>query len=1747
MKRSLLARVLALMLALTMVVGVVPATVFATETDNTENIEPAENKPEGTGEGTGEDEIEIIDEGDDEIIDEGDDEIIDEGDDEIIDEGDDEIIDEGDDEIIDEGDDEIIDEGDDEIIDEGDDEIIDEGDEEIVEEGADGTGAAFDVDAATDAQLLAYVQALEGDAYAAFMNALTTEQQNRISQLLVNPTVEEPATHTVFSKTDTVIAPGVTQSIRFAYAADGKQMAYYALTADVTRDDVIVQTSYKEQYVNKNFGMEKLTNQIAYADALHTDKHSDRYISDYYKVVGGVNASFYNMTTGQPSGVTYLDGVQIGESASYNNFFAILKDGTAVIDYTKNLNDDYRANIWQACAGSQVLVWEGKDITANINGSYNTDRHSRTCVGITADGQVVMMSLDGRQEPFSCGGTMHELAQIMLELGCVSAINLDGGGSTTFAARQAGANDVTIVNRPSDGSERSISSGLIIASLAAPSDVFDRATLTPENNYVTPGSTVSIAAKGVSPAGTAAEIPAEAVWQLADSTMGTVEEGVFTSNGTTGDAVVQMVYNDTVVGSATIHVVVPEKLAFNSDIITVPYGKTVTLGITATYGLNEVALKQGDVKFTLEDEAMGVIDGLSFTATADEAAFEGGAITVALVMDETICGTAQLSFGKGSEVVMDFEDNDIGDMYIVTGYPQYGPMGSKKDENGNFYYNGQNELGRVYIADASNGKVHDGNYALAVECDYSQAYETGYHMLTMQGFEFTVPANAQTLGMWIYLPELEELSGTSMRICGKTEGSTSYDVSSPWLWDNCEPYGWENDGWRYLTMDISGYSKAITFSYMQLYICDRDNADVNYYFADHASVNGKFTYYFDNFTVDYSSAVDDREAPVFSSVVYVDEFTNDAPELNGQSTTSNVLSFTATVADRAADNASGMDASSVKAYIDGAVVSHSYVNGKIVIPETLLADGVHTIRFEASDKMGNLSYAERQITVKADSGLNTVSVVPQDPDAHKILIGSVYWVDLVAKVAQKIDAVTVKLNLNSVSQWELDHMVVTPGFAATYSVDEITNNATIKITRTGEVADGTTVLAQLPIRTWESTITQYEGYEDQTPQKLWERKIIWPQDIKLSADYGVISFTDGTTGSFSMAPLAVLTELYGNYAELNGNGDYANKKSWHIHTVEPVADKAASCTEDGYTGRSVCAVCNSPVVWGTKQAATGHNFELVDGVLKCVCGELFNGEKDGKVYADGVAAQGWVGDSYYNDGVKITGLQLIDGFYYDFGEDGICAGQLKYTGLIEKEEGLFYAKFGELFSGWVLVGDKDYYFGEDFKAVGGTNVRINGYIYSFDENFVLVKGMWTKNSEGRIRYVWADEAIAKAFREIDGKLYCFDANGWLLTGDQYVRFTHGDPYTMYYITDDGVVLGKMEGFSGLHKSSAGVFMVENGEAQYAGLVKDAEGNFYYISSSRKAVVSTAYSVGEAKTNGLLPAGRYEFDAEGKMINPPVQPETPDPENPNPDNPDQPEVPDLKQGLVVDEDGEIRFYVDGVAQYAGLVQDAEGNYYYINSSKQAVKNCSYSIGAAKTNGLLPAGTYAFGADGKMINAPKDEPETPDPEQPQLKQGLVVDEDGEVRFYKDGVAQYAGLVQDADGNYYYINSSKQAVKNCEYSIGAAKTNGLLPAGTYTFGADGKMVNVPKDEPETPDPEQPQLKQGLVVDEDGEIRFYKDGVAQYAGVVQDAEGNLYYINSSKKAVKNCSYGIGAARTNGLIPAGTYQFGADGKMITK
>jgi exopolysaccharide biosynthesis protein len=110
-------------------------------------------------------------------------------------------------------------------------------------------------------------------------------------------------------------------------------------------------------------------------------------------------------------------------------------------------------------AGPRLLT-AGKPVeaeAASYADSFYKARHPRTALGWRSDGKFVLVTVDGRQPQKSVGMTIPELAALMHELGCVEALNLDGGGSTTMVVSGK------VVNSPSDATgERAVSDALLL-------------------------------------------------------------------------------------------------------------------------------------------------------------------------------------------------------------------------------------------------------------------------------------------------------------------------------------------------------------------------------------------------------------------------------------------------------------------------------------------------------------------------------------------------------------------------------------------------------------------------------------------------------------------------------------------------------------------------------------------------------------------------------------------------------------------------------------------------------------------------------------------------------------------------------------------------------------------------------------------------------------------------------------------------------------------------------------------------------------------------------------------------------------------------------------------------------------------------------------------------------------------------------------------------------------------------------------
>lgn len=1508
----------------------------------------------------------------------------------------------------------------------------------------------------------------------------------------------------VTDKTST-LAKGVTQDLYTVYDKDGNQVKMFAATMDMSVDSVKLYTSYKGMD-NNTYGMSKLTEQVS----AFTQKAEAG--DSYYQgtVVAGINASYYNMINGKPSGVFVMNGNDVtGNDKSA--YFAVMNDGSVKIGRAEDYATD-KGNIKEALGIYKMLVYDG-EIVLSDSDQKSTQKYPRQTIGITADNKVIILTADGNQAPESVGLTLMEQAQVMLDLGCVWAGHLDGGGSATYGSKAEGSDDFAIVNKPSDGSERSISSGFLVVSTEAVSNSFDHVSMSVADEYVTSGTSTEINVSGVSASGNAADIPEDITYSAEH---GTVQDGIYTAGNETGTDTITAYYNGQAVGSVSVNVVIPDKIAFSGDTITVPFGKTVDLELKATYGVNNVKIKDSDIDFSLAESAIGTISGMQFTA-GDGTVTES--MVTATIVGTDISDSAKIVLGKGSEVAVDFEDGTTNGFGLT--YKNY-----------NYYLPNS----KVSVATAENGKVHNGKYSLALNIDYSNSLESGYQMIALyQNGKDYVGLGAKSVGMWMYIPDeyvglwgrwvISPISGVS------DDGNINYRDDSITGGNMDGKKGttgvvstFNESGWHYVSLDLSKYQGASLrdgYYLFQFYISDRDGATYNYYFKNQHNVNGNYTIYVDDITFDYSDAVEDREAPVFGDMTYATTNMSDAAVLkDGADINSAKVDFSASVTDdMSKKNYTGIDVNSAKAFVDGNEVDATYNNGIISMKQSAtFTNGQHKVKFTISDKQGNSSSIIRTINI-SQSTEASVQLIAHDPSADRVLLDSLNYYDVVAENVENIKKVSLTIDLDNMSKWELDHMNVAKGFVADYSIQEDENIATINIERNGDVDQtGKGVLASLPVRAWtlhnENKVNP-KSNKEWTLAQFRAGNEFWPIAIDLQVDQGLVTFMDSTTETFTGKEILVWTEMWANYSNMvsttEGKAYYNSWNGGHTHTTSLI-EKAATCLEDGYTGRTFCKECNSVVDWGTTVPATGHNYEFVDGLLRCVntdCDSLFTGIwKDGKEYKDGqlvAASDGWIGNCYYMNGVKITGIHKVSDkdntgeFYYEFGEDGTCVG--KYTGLLQIDQQWYYSKVGSLVGGWVQINDKWHYFKSYTKSAATGEYKVGSVTYQFDEQGAT-EGAWYHSNEGTRYYYGPSYYVARnpgymTLIQINGKTYNFDENGYLTYGIQALRDSTSYKKYLYEFAEDGSLAQQFTD-EGIYNDSKGDSYYINSDgyiAMNAGVIKIND-DYYYVVSSGKLKKDGNQTVSAEMSNGLIEAGTYYFSADGKMA-----------------------IPEKGfTGIEKADNGNYYYKINGVIpKNKGLIKIGDA-YYFICYSGKLKANGNQTITAKNANGLVEPGVYYFNTDGKM-----DLPVSG-------YTGIEKAENGNYYYKVNGAIQKnKGLIK-VDGDYYYICYSGKLKTNGYQTVTETSANGLYKAGVYYFGADGKMA-VPK------------IEKGA----DGNYYCTINGAVQKnKGLIQIGDA-YYFICYSGKVKTNGNQTITEKSANGLVEPGIYYFGYDGIMVVK
>lgn len=117
---------------------------------------------------------------------------------------------------------------------------------------------------------------------------------------------------------------------------------------------------------------------------------------------------------------------------------AAIKDSNANYGLQQAQHQHGKMTKWKmqtAVGGGPVLVQDGEiKITNNeelkFGGKAINDQHPRTVIGYTKTSQLVILVIQGRTPGISEGATLLQEAQLMKDLGCVEALNLDGGGSS---------------------------------------------------------------------------------------------------------------------------------------------------------------------------------------------------------------------------------------------------------------------------------------------------------------------------------------------------------------------------------------------------------------------------------------------------------------------------------------------------------------------------------------------------------------------------------------------------------------------------------------------------------------------------------------------------------------------------------------------------------------------------------------------------------------------------------------------------------------------------------------------------------------------------------------------------------------------------------------------------------------------------------------------------------------------------------------------------------------------------------------------------------------------------------------------------------------------------------------------------------------------------------------------------------------------------------------------------------------------
>ena len=794
----------------------------------------------------------------------------------------------------------------------------------------------------------------------------------------------------VISQTKTNVANGVSYDKIVTKNTSNLQNVGYLTSVDLSKN-VKILASYNGYYTKDSTAASRAeaAGKLGWSFSMPTKlaKQYESILDPQGTVVMATNGDYFNMGTGEPLGYLIMEGNAIKTTGE--PYFAILKDGTAVI---RDAGTDH-SDVLEAISGPFYLIKDGKSVAP-----ADDSLMPRNSVGVRADGSVVFYENDGRQAPYSAGMGLNELASVLLDAGCVTALYLDGGGSASVSARPEGSDTLKLVSSPSDGQEREVSSAILIISTEESTGVFDHAAISPKDELYTPGTQIQFTASGVDSAGAPAELPADVSWVLTEESkaLGAIDaSGLFTAAADqTGVVTVELHQGDKVVGTASVEIVKPDAIYFNSDEVSLGFNDTTDLGLVVRNEDRDINIKAGDIIWAISDEKMGSFDGNLFTSSDGESL--NGDITATSAFDESVTAKIHVIVGMLPTLVWDFEDHVNEDGSVTPAEDYYGSLLT----HSNYGRGGQESFEIVSIDDGE--PVRFGEKSLKLNYDFTQCGAVTEGACIGSTESMAIPGVPTGIGVWVYAPEgvgiTWEGDGTQAGfwlrgyVVDATGIAQAYDFTLepkaiPEPKDGSIQPGIYWEGWKYLEADLTrlpppySIQKGMTFRLMYVAGTMMGTKTAN-------------SIYFDNLQFVYGTNVDDVDNP------RVDSIAIGTTELeNGAVLNTNTFTIRTTFSDAPGKYATGVDGSTVRMYVDGVnVVGNERYNfavstdGYAELYDLKLADGTHSISVSLRDNAGNDVQEIRYFTVSTGTAAPVAVTAAATGDAA--LLGSTVDIEI---------------------------------------------------------------------------------------------------------------------------------------------------------------------------------------------------------------------------------------------------------------------------------------------------------------------------------------------------------------------------------------------------------------------------------------------------------------------------------------------------------------------------------------------------------------------------------------------------------------------------------------------------------------------------------------------------------------------------------------------------------------------------------